>query len=210
MMILCGNSNRIWHYLAGRYPGAVGLLVGPSYVSKVPIQDDWMPFALDNDAYLAWRDKTLWNVVAWREMIARVRQQHLTPLWAIVPDVLGDRKATLKNWQQYSPEIHGLGWKAGFAVQDGMTVNDVPTCADVVFVGGTDGWKFPNLPIWTERFPHVHCGRVNSPEMFESCERLGCKSIDGTGWFREPSRKDKLPAIRRFIEGYRNGTPKFL
>ena len=51
------------------------------------------------------------------------------------------------------------------------------------------------------------CARVNAPEMIEACERLGCESIDGTGWFRDPSRQDKLPALERFIEGHRNKTP---
>lgn len=46
-----------------------------------------------------------------------------------------------------------------------------------------------------------------APEMFEACEQLGCESIDGTGWFKDPSRQDKLPAVQRFIEGHRNTTP---
>lgn len=31
------------------------------------------------------------------------------------------------------------------------------------------------------------------------CLRLGCESVDGTGWFRDPSRKDKLPFIEKVI-----------
>ncbi len=60
MMLLCGQSNRIWHYWAGRHPGSVGLLVSPDYFKKVPL-DPWMPFALDNGAFAAWRDKTPWG-----------------------------------------------------------------------------------------------------------------------------------------------------
>jgi hypothetical protein len=87
-----------------------------------------------------------------------------------------------------------------------MTPDDVPRDSDVVFVGGSDRWKFPNLTLWTGNFPRVHCARVNAPAMIETCERLGCESIDGTGWFRDPSRQDKLPAIERFIKGER--TPR--
>lgn len=205
-MLIMGQSNRIWHYWAGKYPGSVGVLIGPSYGKKVPI-DPWMPFVLDNDAFTAWRDKKPWSVEAWREMISWVRMTGLKPLWAAVPDVVADRNATLANWERYADEIAALEWPTAFCVQDGMTPDDVPTNADVIFVGGTDRWKFPNLKIWTDNFPRVHCARVNSPEMIESCARLGCESIDGTGWFREPSRPDKLPFLKLFIEGKRNNHP---
>lgn len=202
MMLIMGQSNRIWHYWAGKYPGSVGVLIGPSYGKKVPV-DSWMPFVLDNDAFTAWRDKKPWNVEAWREMIRWIRMTGLQPLWAAVPDVVTNREATMENWLRYCDEIKSLGWLTAFCVQDGMTPDDVPAGADVVFVGGSDGWKFPNLKMWTENFPRVHCARVNSPPMIERCEELGCESVDGTGWFRDPSREDKLPAIQRFIEGYR-------
>lgn len=202
-MLIMGQSNRVWHYWAGRYPGSVGVLIGPSYGLKVPI-DRWMPFALDNDAFTCWRDKKPWDADGWREMLQRVRLTALKPMWAAVPDVVADREATLDNWPVYSPVLKSLGWPTAFCVQDGMTPDDVPADADVIFVGGSDRWKFPNLRIWTSHFPRVHCARVNAPEMIEACERLGCESVDGTGWFREPSRPDKVPALERFIEGHRN------
>jgi hypothetical protein len=202
-MLLCGQVNRIWHYWCGRYPGSVGVLISPAYYQRVPI-DNWMPFALDNDAYMAWRDNKLWNVEAWREMLVWVGRRGLPPLWCAVPDVVTDREATIANWDLYSPEILKRGWKTAFCVQDGMTPDDVPDNADVIFVGGSDGWKFKNLTTWVNNFPRVHCGRVNALEMVEACEREGCESVDGTGWFRDPSRQDKLPAIGRFIAGHRN------
>lgn len=205
-MLLCGQSNRIWHYWAGRYPGSVGLLVSPNYWRKVPL-DRWMPFALDNGAFTAWRDKTAWDVDGWRTMLRTIKLRHLTPLWAAVPDVVADAEATIRNWYIYAQEIHKLGWPAAFCLQDGMTVKDVPRDAQIVFVGGTDRWKFPNLEMWTRNFPHVHCARVTSQEMIESCERLGCQSIDGTGWFMSPDRKDHLPMLQNFIEGHREMTP---
>lgn len=207
MMLICGQVNRIWHYWAGKYPESVGVLISPAYGKRVPI-DKWMPFVLDNGAFTAWRDKSPWDVNAWREMIQWIRMTGQRPLWAAVPDVVADRQQTLDNWERYADEIMSLGWPAAFCVQDGMTTDDVPPNADVVFVGGSDRWKFPNLKMWTDNFPRVHCARVNAPEMFESCERLGCESIDGTGWFRDPSRHDKIPALERFIEGHRNNTPE--
>lgn len=202
MMLIMGQSNRIWHYWAGKHPGSVGVLLGPSYGKKVPI-DKWMPFVLDNDAFTCWRDKKPWSEDAWRSMLQMVGMTGQKPLWAAVPDVVADREATIANWPIYSPEIRKRGWPTAFCVQDGMTEEDVPKDADVVFVGGTDKWKFPNLERCTKAFKRVHCARVNAPEMILACERLGCESVDGTGWFRDPSRKDKLPFVESFIEGYR-------
>lgn len=209
MMLLCGQVNRVWHYWCGKHPGSVGVLISPSYLHRVPI-DPWMPFALDNDAFVSWRDRKPWNESAWLEMIRYVRMTGQKPLWAAVPDVVGNREQTIANWEKYSGVIKSLSWAAAFCVQDGMTESDVPENADVVFVGGTDRWKFPNLTRWTSRFPRVHCARVNAPEMIEACEREGCESVDGTGWFRDPSRKDKLPAIERFIEGHRSQNMELL
>lgn len=202
MMLIMGQSNRIWHYWSGRFPGSVGVLIGPSYGKKVPI-DPWMPFVLDNDAFTCWRDKKPWDVEAWRSMLSMVGMKVQTPLWAAVPDVVADRESTIANWPIYSVEIKKRGWNAAFCVQDGMTPMDVPPDADVIFVGGTDKWKFPNLSMWTSSFKRVHCARVNSIKMIEACEQLGCESVDGTGWFRDPSRKDKVPAISNFVHGFR-------
>jgi len=202
MMLIMGQSNRIWHYWSGKFPGSVGVLIGPSYGKKVPI-DPWMPFVLDNDAFTCWRDKKPWDVEAWRAMLSMVGMKVQTPLWAAVPDVVANREATIANWPIYSGEIKKRGWNAAFCVQDGMTPEDVPADADVIFVGGSDKWKFPKLSMWTSSFKRVHCARVNSVKMIEACEQLGCESVDGTGWFRDPSRKDKIPALKNFVEGFR-------
>jgi hypothetical protein len=202
MMLIMGQSNRIWHYWSGRYPGSVGVLISPSYGKKVPI-DKWMPFVLDNDAFTCWRDRKPWDENAWLDMLNWVQMHRIAPMWAAVPDVVADKDRTIENWHIYKSEIKNRGWNAAFCVQDGMEPDDVPNDADVVFVGGTDGWKFPNLYKWTSNFRHVHCARVNAIEMLEACERLGCKSVDGTGYFRDKSR---FPRIEAFVEGHRKHT----
>src|SRR3974390_2514811 len=168
MMLLCGQSNRIWHYWSGKYPGSVGVLIAPSYEKKVP-KDKWMPFALDNGAFVSWRDKHPWNAEAWMTMLRGISMAGIAPLWGAVPDVVANRDATIANWPKYRDEIKLRGWPTAFCVQDGMTPSDVPNDADLVFVGGSDCWKYPNLSMWTQNFPRVHCARVNAPEMIEAC-----------------------------------------
>lgn len=203
MMLISGQSNRIWHYWAGKYPGSVGVLIGPSYGSKVPL-DPWMPFVLDNDAFVAWKNKTEWDARAYTYFLERIHLTGLEPRWAAVPDVVGDMDGTIAKWHLWYPVIRSYGWPAAFCVQDGMTQQDVPHEAEVVFVGGTDKWKFRNLHRWTDNFSRVHCARVSSEKMLCACEEAGCESVDSTAWFREPSRPDKVPMLTRFVEGHRD------
>lgn len=203
MMMLCGQSNPIWHWAAGAYPGKVGQLFGPSYWRKQVIRD-WMPFALDNDAFSAWMQDTEWDLDAWRDMIDTMKKMCVTPLWALVPDVVTDAEATIRKWNDHHNELDRTGWSKAFAVQDGMTPKDVPENADVVFVGGSDSFKWRYLHLWVDNFPRVHVGRVNEISKVWLCDDMGVESVDGTGWFRDPSRKDKLHALRRWIEGKRN------
>ncbi len=209
MMMLAGQSNPLWHYAAGKHPGKVGLLLGPSYFRKQAIRE-WLPFALDNDAFTAWIKGTAWSEEAWLEMMAWSKLVGQKPIWALVPDVVADREATLENWSKYAGIVKAMRYHAAFAVQDDMTPADIPNGADVVFVGGTDAFKWRTLPMWLGAHPRIHVGRVNNINMVWRCQDLGVESVDGTGWFKDPSRQDKLPALRRWIEGERTQTDQLL
>ena len=163
MMLMCGQSNRIWHYWAGRYPGSVGLLVGPSYLSKVPI-DPWMPFALDNDAFSCWLDGRPWDECAWERMLDLVMQRRQRPLWVVIPDVVGDRLRTIERYHRYVRRVIDRGFTAAIAVQDGMSPDDIPDTATVIFIGGTDDWKLQSVPMWCEHFEAGPLCSRESPE----------------------------------------------
>lgn len=198
MMIMLGNDGSGWtHYMAGKFPGRIGWLMGPrNWKEPRP----WLPYACDNDAYTL---REHWSESAWFEMLARARLHLCKPRWVLVPDVVGDRHATLERWARYAPHAKIFGWPLAFAAQDGMTPDDVPPDATVVFVGGTTEWKWRTLPIWCASFPRVHVGRVNAIERVWRCEELGAESIDGTGWTRNPSRPDLRPALFDWLEGHR-------
>jgi hypothetical protein len=185
MIVMPSNwSKAIVHYWGGAYPGALGHLYSPgSQRGPWP----WLPYALDNGRFACWAKGAEWDEVAYTALLewahlARMRGQ--APLWALVPDVVADREGTLREWDRWVPLLKSFKFPIAFAVQDGMLKEDVPTEADVVFVGGTTAWKWLQLPYWCQHFPRVHVGRVNSYRRLVFAERCGAESVDGTGWGR--------------------------
>lgn len=199
MMVMPANQSgpRV-HYLAGRYPGRIGWLVGPSARTKSKLRP-WIPYALDNDAFSAWAHKRAWSETEWLAMLDWAKTSGFTPRWVLVPDEVANREATLEKWTRYAPIARQYKWPLAFAVQDGMNAADVPHDADVVFVGGSDEFKWPTMTMWAENFPRVHVGRVNSVHRLRECFTAGIESVDGTGWMRDESRKDKMDALEDWI-----------
>lgn len=183
MLMPANASNPVVHFVAGRHPGKIGWLIGPSARSKTRLRP-WIPYALDNDAYTSFRTGVDWSEQDWLALLKWAAVIDHKPLWALVPDVVASRAGTLAKWQQFAPVVDRFGFSKAFAVQDGMGIEDVPKNADVVFVGGTTEWKWRSLPQWCTHFESVHVGRVNSIERLMVCQELGVKSVDGTGWFR--------------------------
>jgi hypothetical protein len=183
------NSGIVVGYLAGRYPGKIGHLFGPTDFpatrnprTKGPFE--FCPYALDNGAFGAFASGNEWDERQWLHLLKTVRIRRIRPLWALVPDVVSHRDATLKRWEQYFPTVQRLGFDSAFAVQDGLLPADVPANAAVVFVGGSTKWKWRMLQVWCASLSRVHVGRVNSYRRLWQCHDAGAESCDGTGWFR--------------------------
>ena len=90
-----------------------------------------------------------------------------------------------------------------FAVQDGMTVDDVPSNADVIFVGGTTEWKWQTVAMWCKAFQRVHVGRVNEYKRLWMCHDAGAESCDGSGWTRGDQRQFR--GLLAYLEESTNG-----
>lgn len=200
MVMPANNSSSIVHYWAGKYPGCVGWLVGPSAMSKTKLRP-WMPFALDNDAFASWTTGRPWDERAWSGMLQTVLTSGLSPQWVLVPDVVSDRDATLKKWQTFAPIAKQFGWPLAMAVQDGMTPRDVPEEADVIFVGGTTEWKWSSLPMWAASKRRLHVGRVNEVKKLAVCEYFGVASVDGTGWMRGTADGRQAKDLASWLDG---------
>ena len=196
MIVMPANNTGIRiGYLAGRFPGKLGHLFSPG-AHAGPF--DFMPYALDNGAYSAFTHGKPWDEELWFKHLDWAKLSGQKPLWAIVPDVVADRNGTLHNWEVYAPQLAKYGWPLAFAVQDGMTVSDVPKNADVVFVGGSTEWKWSTSEVWCEQFPRVHVGRVNTYRRLWDCHDYGAESCDGTGWTR--GNQVQARGLRAYLE----------
>ena len=198
MMVMPSNNTGLTvGHMAGRFPERIGLLMSPGGWRKLP---SWMPYALDNGAYGAWVKQTPWDAKAFQEHLAKAAAAAHPPLWVVVPDVVMDKKATLGLWRKWAPLLRNRhsGFRLAFAVQDGMSEEDVPSDTDVVFVGGSTEWKWRTLSHWTDHFEHVHVARVNSERLLWLAHRAGAESCDGTGWMRGDQRR--LSGLLRYLE----------
>lgn len=192
--MVANNSKGVFHWLAGRFPGQVGHLYSPGKGYKRPVE--YLPFALDNGAFVAWKNGAEWDGDEYMRMIESCAKTGMRPRWALVPDVVQDADATARAWREWHPRLRGRGWPLAFAVQDGMVPADVPSGASVVFVGGSVEWKLATMRNWCKAFPRVHVGRVNTLDRLWRCVECGVESVDGTGWFHD----DQTRQLRSFLE----------
>ncbi len=199
MVMPSQNSGGLVHYLAGKYPGKIGWLMSPGGFKEPRA---WLPYAIDNGKYSSYKNGTPWNEEAFFNLLDRCRFSRYKPDWVAVPDEVGDKEKTIQLWSQYEHRVKQYGWRTAFVVQDGMTPNDVQDC-DVVFVGGTDDWKWRNAALFAATFPRVHVGRVNWWDKLEYCERLGIESCDGTGFFRGGEDSEQSIQLQDFLSGHR-------
>lgn len=183
MIVMPSNNTGIAvGYLAGKYPGRLGHLFSPGG-ERGPYP--YMPYALDNGAYGAFTRKQPWQPGPWQELLEWAANSGQQPRWCLIPDVVGDRLATMALWQEWADLVRvKYGWPLAFAAQDGMTPFDVPKSADVVFLGGSTEWKRQAIRPFCEVHRRVHVGRINTYRWLRFCEEAGAESIDGTGWTR--------------------------
>jgi hypothetical protein len=159
-----------------------------------------MPYALDNGAWGCHLRGDDWAAAPWLNLLRWAALSGQRPLWAIVPDVVGNREQTLARWEEYSPIVKRFGFPPAFAAQDGMTVADVPGDAEVVFLGGSTEWKEAAIGPWCREVGRpVHVGRVNNSARLVKCFRAGASSVDGTGWRHTSPRSNQTAELVKFV-----------
>ena len=197
-MVMPGNDRGCWWgYLCGKYPNRIGSLISPGWwKNPVPFAD----YALDNGAFVGFDELKFMELI---EKAKRVKP----PKWIVVPDVVGDKAATIRLWNEWESRLRPLRWPLAMAMQDGMTPKDFR--GDVAFIGGSTKWKWRNLRMWAD-VPRFHVGRVNTERHLWQSHEAGAESCDGTGWFRDV--EEELPGLLRYLDnstnGVRNETPE--
>jgi hypothetical protein len=175
------------------YPGRMGWLQSPNcWKNILPFAD----YALDNGAFTGFDETKFLKMIC-------LAQKSKPPLWIVVPDVVGDKDATLKLWGQWEPRLRPLGWPLAMAMQDGMTPDDFR--GDIAFIGGTTRWKWRNLGIWKD-VPRFHVGRVNTERHLWQAHDAGAESCDGSGWFR--GGEERMAGLLNYLEKTSNNQPQ--
>ena len=204
------NSSGWFFHCLARETNMLGHLFSPK-AQRGPWP--WFPYALDNGAFACWQrgsgkfDFEKWKRTEedWHKLIFWADSQHQKPIWAIVPDVPGNREQTLERWYEYQ---HMVRFKKAIAVQDGMTPEDVlalDPVPEVIAIGGTTEWKWESVPMWDEAFSHVHVLRCNSPTKLEWMRQFrNVKSCDGTGWNR--GDRVKTRGLEEYCHRYKNAS----
>lgn len=196
-------------WLAGTFPGMLGHLYSPGKAYRADSKTaalEFMPYALDNGAWPAFTRGLPWRPEPWRDLLSWARNCGQTPLWCLVPDVVGDRAGTLASWDRWAPVAAEYGWPLAFAAQDGMSFDDVPTAAAVVFLGGSTEWKQEAIGPWCRRFPRVHVGRINTYRWLRVCEAAGAESCDGTGWVRGDN--EQIRGLQQWLREVKGGSAR--
>lgn len=165
----------------------------------------WNPhgldYAIDNGAWSAFANDEPWDKEPFEELCEK-RGDGAD--FIVVPDVVGQAKATLENANIWLPILDGIGHRRLIAVQDGMVPDDIRAwlSADVgIFVGGTTDWKLESLPMWGVLAASVDCylhvGRVNTVRRIAMCQDAGADSFDGTSATRYAVNLRRLDGAAR-------------
>lgn len=184
MRVLLNHSSA--KSLYEKYPDFVGVLFSPERTRHYPE----VPFAIDNGAYGAWLKGQDFNEKKFIEVCHKFSR--FNPLFVVCPDKVNDRAATIGLWNKWKPFLSDLNLSAAFVFTNGMTIRDIPSDADYVFIGGDNRFKEWAIANRSAIIKPVHVGRVNYHSRLWKCHNHGISSCDGTGWFRGDRKQRQI------------------
>jgi hypothetical protein len=168
--------------------GDVGVMMTPLSGRWRAVLDLAPVFACDTGCYAR---PERYSDAAYLDWLAGLRPYRARCLFATGPDVLGDWAATWARSAPLLPRIRELGFRAAVVAQDGARELPPADAWDVLFVGGTTGWKLSEAAYGLVRAARalgrpVHLGRVNSWRRLRAAKVSGYTSADGTCLARNP------------------------
>jgi len=135
-----------------------------------------IPYGLDNGCFAEFRQDT------WERLLDEALND--PPLWACLPDIVGDAARTLDLFDAFYNRTHGV--RRALVLQDGIERFRIPwDRLEAVFVGGTDRFKCSPEALAAARTAKmlgkwVHVGRVNTSARVDFWLGLA-DSLDGSG-----------------------------
>jgi hypothetical protein len=169
--------------------GEIGALLSPAAGNAVP---DGCLWAADNSVFGGKYpgDK---RYLDWLERLMPYSDRCL---FVTAPDVIGSHLRTFARSRDLLRRIREMGFPAAFVAQDGMEWDDSSDLwewFDVLFIGGTTGWKLGAaaadlVRIARDHGRRVHMGRVSSLKRLRYAQYLGVDTADGTYLTYGPDR----------------------
>ena len=158
------------------------MMISPGGWTRSPV-----PYAIDNGRFACTTKNKPWSEENFKRLCIKAISHTIRPLFITVPDIVGDSQQTLEEWKKWTAPrgwMRRLNVPLAFVAQDGVNLDDIPTEADWVFIGGSSSWKRQNIYRICRRFKQVHVGGINTARGLWLCHNCGAKSADGTGWVR--------------------------
>jgi len=145
--------------IGGCTDDAFGIMTSPSHKGIPSGIIAGLPWAADNNAFTGFDARKFFP---WLESMTPYQD---TCLFVAVPDVVGDAKETLAQYDDFAHIIMGRDWTLAYVAQDGSEELPIPQC-DAVFIGGTTEWKESLEAVSVikraqQMGKHIHIGRVN-------------------------------------------------
>lgn len=194
-LLLNGAKNTILNEILPMYPNYqkyIGWMNTPfSSYNFQGLIDTGLPIACDNGCFKEFNQKRFFS------MLHRASEASTDLQWVSVPDVVADAKATLELFIKWHPKIQ---FPTAYVLQDGAEDTEIPYhLINCVFIGGTTEFKLSetarDLISEAKKIGKlVHMGRVNTDKRLRYAIKIGCDSVDGTGYVRF-SRREILPAL---------------
>jgi hypothetical protein len=181
----------------------LGAILTPKQGNKIPNGVHW---CADNGVF----GKGFPGEDKWFEWLSALPYDKRLCEFAVAPDVVGDASATIARSTPWMHKIRALGLPVAFVAQDGQESLPVPWAEfDVLFIGGTTGWK---LSVHAQRLAlqavrhlkRVHMGRVNSHRRLITASLSHyCHTADGTYLAFGPDVN--LPKVEAWLDDLNHG-----
>lgn len=200
-LLVSGATDTVRRHRASPH---LGILLVPGAGNRIAsVLATGLPWAADNAAFAGF------DAAAFCALIARIAG-HPGCLFVACPDVVADARATLDLFARWQPVLAALGLPVALVGQDGAEHLPLPwDRIRALFIGGSTEWKLgPGAAslvaearrrgLWT------HLGRCNTRGRFRYAFRLGCDSVDGSGFSRWPD--ERIPRALHWLAEL-HGTP---